>query len=171
MKKRRNFEGNLRWVLENTIALYSYFMKERFLIAFALAVWSVLPALAQNPANSDELFAEATKLGKPVLLVFSGSDWCMPCIRLKKKVLEDSAFKRFTSEKLLIYTADFPQKKKLSQSQVADNELLASKFNTKGFFPHVVLLKPDQTILGTLPVTEATPELWIKNLNAHLSQP
>ena len=49
------------------------------------------------------------------LLIFSGSDWCLPCIRFERKVLQDTAFIAFGDKYLLIEKADFPQHKKLSK--------------------------------------------------------
>lgn len=43
-----------------------------------------------------------------ILLNFSGSDWCGPCIKLKKDVFESEEFKNFSAEKLLLVRADFP---------------------------------------------------------------
>lgn len=165
------FEGNLRLVLEKTIALCGYFMKRKILSFLLILVLGFKKTEAQDFANSKLLFAEAGKSEKPVLLIFSGSDWCMPCIKLKKKVLADSLFLKFSREKLLVYTADFPQKRKLSQEQVADNEQLASRFNAKGQFPYVVLLRPDQTILGLLEVAGANSENWIKSINTLIASP
>ena len=48
---------------------------------------------------------------KKLLLVFSGSDWCIPCIRLEKEVWQDSVL-AYAKEKLVLYRADFPKRKK-----------------------------------------------------------
>ena len=49
---------------------------------------------------------------KPIVLVFSGSDWCAPCIRLKRNILESEEFKSYAAENYVLYNADFPRKKK-----------------------------------------------------------
>lgn len=146
-------------------------MKEKIVLLFLVALFAAERLNAQTYANSKQVFEAAVKLQKPILLIFSGSDWCMPCIRLKKKVFDDSSFKAYSQEKLLLYTADFPQKKKLNAEQTQDNELLANQFNPKGEFPHVVLLKPDQTVLSTIEVSGSTTESWIKTIDALLSKP
>ena len=146
-------------------------MKEKIVLLFLVALFAAKRLSAQTYANSKQVFEAAEKLKKPILLIFSGSDWCMPCIRLKKKVLDDSSFKAYCQEKLLLYTADFPQKKKLNAEQTKDNELLASQFNPKGEFPQVVLIKPDRTVLSTIEASGATTENWIKTIDALLSKP
>ena len=79
---------------------------------------------------------------KFILLSFSGSDWCGPCIRLHKEVFGSNAFEQLANEKLILVNADFPRYKKnqLSVSQQKINDALAEKYNKKGEFPLTVLL-------------------------------
>ena len=41
---------------------------------------------------------KALKENKKVLLVFSGSDWCIPCIRLEDKVWNSTVFKTYAEK-------------------------------------------------------------------------
>ncbi len=84
-----------------------------------------------------------------ILMVFSGSDWCKPCIQLKKEILESEEFKTIEKEIIIIYL-DFPYKKsnQLSQEQLNHNEALAEKYNSRGKFPKIVWLDPQENILG-----------------------
>ncbi|MCB0574042.1 MAG: thioredoxin family protein [Saprospiraceae bacterium] len=91
-----------------------------------------------------------TDTAKYVLLVFSGSDWCIPCIRLEKTLLSDSAFLQFAETRLDIVRADFPQRKKLPPEQVRSNEALAERYNPEGIFPKLLLLGPDHAVMATL---------------------
>ena len=81
------------------------------------------------------------------LLIFSGSDWCLPCIRFERAVLRDTAFITFGEEHLVIEKADFPQHSKLAEEQVRHNEALAEKYNPQGYFPHVLLLDEQGSVL------------------------
>lgn len=77
------------------------------------------------------------------LIVFSGSDWCKPCIRFKTETLSTEELKTyFTLNNIEVYVADFPRKNSLKPSKdtVAYNEQLASEYNQDGFFPRIVLL-------------------------------
>ena len=77
-----------------------------------------------------------------ILMVFAGSDWCRPCIKFKKDILESEEFKNNTNGQLAILYLDFPAKKKnkLSKEQIEHNESLAEQFNKSGAFPKIVLL-------------------------------
>lgn len=86
---------------------------------------------------------------KYILLNFSGSDWCGPCIRLRKEILDSDEFGVFAGQKLVLVNADFPRLKKnaLSKEQQQRNDLLADKYNPKGIFPLTLLLTSDGKIL------------------------
>ncbi|TDE15256.1 thioredoxin family protein [Dyadobacter psychrotolerans] len=89
-----------------------------------------------------EAKSQAASEHKMILLSFSGSDWCGPCIKLTKDVFESTEFQTYASQKLVMVRADFPRQKKnqLEKSQVAKNEALAEKYNPKGLFPLTVLI-------------------------------
>ena len=53
---------------------------------------------------------EASEQNKKVLLVFSGSDWCGPCIKLDKNVWQSDAFKAESKKNWILIKADFPKK-------------------------------------------------------------
>ena len=79
---------------------------------------------------------------KYILLNFSGSDWCGPCIQLHKEIFDNEIFEQFAKEHLVLVNADFPRLKKhaLSKEQQKKNDKLAETYNKKGVFPLTVLL-------------------------------
>ncbi|MFT6808918.1 MAG: thioredoxin-related protein [Saprospiraceae bacterium] len=85
-----------------------------------------------------------------IMMVFSGSDWCKPCIQLKKEVLEKKEFQSFRKEHLVHLELDFPYSKKntLTKEQLAHNETLAEKYNQAGSFPKVIFLDQELNTLG-----------------------
>ena len=86
--------------------------------------------------------AEAAQANKLILVNFSGSDWCGPCIKLKRDILNSEGFQQYAAEYLVLVQADFPRLKKnqLSAQQTEHNEKLADKYNSQGKFPFTVLL-------------------------------
>ena len=92
---------------------------------------------------------EAAQEHKLILINFSGSDWCGPCIRLRKEILESDAFVAFASKNLVLVRADFPRQKKnqLSPEQVKLNEALADKYNPEGKFPYTLLVDQSGKVL------------------------
>jgi thioredoxin-related protein len=101
--------------------------------------------------NFDAAEKEAGQEHKLILINFSGSDWCGPCIRLRKEILESQTFENYAADHLVLVRADFPRQKKnqLSKEQVKLNEALADKYNAEGKFPFTLLVDENGKILKT----------------------
>lgn len=118
-------------------------------------------------------FENAKKIAKEknelILLNFSGSDWCGPCIMLRKDYLESDTFQDMAKGNLVMVNADFPRKKKNQQSAdvVKRNEALAEKYNKEGLFPYTLLLNADGKVLKTWTGKPEVPvEKWAKEIKA-----
>ncbi|MCM4171581.1 thioredoxin family protein [Arenibacter sp. TNZ] len=85
-----------------------------------------------------------------VLLVFSGSDWCAPCIKLDKSIWQSVEFQEYAKDHWTMLRADFPRKKanQLPDAQKDKNAQLAEKYNKNGYFPLVLVLDSNGNILG-----------------------
>jgi thioredoxin-related protein len=111
---------------------------------------------------------EATQNHKLILINFSGSDWCGPCIRLRKEILESAAFEGYAQDHLVLVRADFPRQKKnqLSKEQVKLNEDLADKYNPDGKFPYTLLVDENGKVLHTWDgFPNEAPEQFIGQIN------
>lgn len=88
-------------------------------------------------------FAKAQKLakdsGKPILMNFSGSDWCYWCIKLDKEVFHEKAFKEYAAENVVLVLVDTPSKVKQPAELKKQNDALKAKYSIRGF-PTVILL-------------------------------
>ncbi|MEP0132777.1 MAG: thioredoxin family protein [Eudoraea sp.] len=87
---------------------------------------------------------------KPIILVFQGSDWCAPCIKLDRQIWSSEEFKNYSADHFVLLLADFPRKKQnmLPVEQQKKNEQLADTYNSNGYFPLVVVLDKDGKMLG-----------------------
>lgn len=106
---------------------------------------------------------------KYILLNFSGSDWCGPCIRLHDEIFESTVFKEFSDSQLVLVNADFPRMKKnqLPKEQQKKNDELADKYNSQGSFPLTLLLTADGKVIKTWEgVPNASPEQFIRDIKA-----
>ncbi|MAZ27044.1 MAG: thiol-disulfide isomerase [Cytophagaceae bacterium] len=128
-----------------------------------------------NVANAQEWqkdLKKAEKIAstedKPIVLVFQGSDWCAPCIKLDKEIWSTDAFKNYAKEHFVMLKADFPRrsKNKLAAEQQEKNNKLAETYNPEGYFPLVVVLDKSGTVLGKTGYKKTTPEEYIKTLNS-----
>ena len=112
----------------------------------------------------------ASKNNTNIILVFQGSDWCAPCIKLDHEIWSTEVFKNYSKEHYIMLQADFPRKKKnkLSDKQTEGNKQLAETYNKQGFFPFVVVLDYEGNILGQTSYKKTTPENYIKELNSFI---
>ncbi|MEO5893499.1 MAG: thioredoxin family protein [Ferruginibacter sp.] len=99
--------------------------------------------------NFNEAKKAASAKHELILLNFSGSDWCGPCIRLRKEIFESKEFVDFSTPNLVLVNADFPRsnKNKLSIEQVKLNESLADIYNSNGKFPLTLLLDENGRVI------------------------
>ena len=112
---------------------------KKYIIILFLFIGTI--GYSQNwKTNFEEAKIEATKENKNILLVFSGSDWCAPCMKLENVVWKSDAFQAEAAKSWVVYKADFPKKKA--------NQLPADKYNKNGSFPLVVLLDKTGKIIG-----------------------
>ena len=111
---------------------------------------------------------EATENHKLILINFSGSDWCGPCIRLRKEILESDAFVNYAADHLVLVRADFPRQKKNqpSKEQVKLNEALADQYNSEGKFPYTLLVDENGKVLRSWDgFPDETPEQFIAQVD------
>lgn len=122
-------------------------------ISIFLTFLFYLPLHAQTfQHDAADSFSMAKDSSKEVLMIFSGSDWCKPCMQLRQSILESEAFSTFSDKQLVLLELDFPYRKKnqLPKEQQEHNEQLAEKYNQEGSFPKVILLNSDQVVLGQI---------------------
>ena len=106
----------------------------------------------------------------PIILVFQGSDWCAPCIKLDRDVWTTEEFKAYAKNHYVMLQADFPRRKSnaLPEEQLNKNKVLAEKYNRNGVFPFVVVMNAKGKVLGETSYKKLSPKEYINELNAFL---
>ena len=96
-------------------------------------------------------FGQAKKLAAqrdvPILVDFTGSDWCGWCMKLDEEVFSQRTFRQYAAKNLVLFKADFPRQKKQDKALRERNKQLASKYGVRGF-PTVFLLRADGTVIA-----------------------
>lgn len=118
--------------------------------------------------NFEQAKAQSISENKNILLVFSGSDWCAPCIKLENTIWKSEDFKNEAKQKWVIYKADFPKKKAnlLPNELTASNKKLAEQYNKSGNFPLVLLLDKTGAVLGITGYKNVTPQEYIQIIHS-----
>lgn len=121
--------------------------------------------------NFDQAKTEASEQDKPILLVFQGSDWCVPCIKMEKKIWHSEVFKSFAQAELVLLQADFPRRKKnvLPEPLQLQNAELAERYNKQGVFPFVVLMDNQGKVTGETGFEDMTADDYVTHLREILA--
>lgn len=138
-------------------------MALRTLVLSTLLFLAQSVVLAQGVATFD-IFKEAGESKKNILLVFSGSDWCAPCMRIERDILSKPEFLDYANKNLLVYKADFPQRKRLTSDVRERNAKLADRYNQNGSFPCLLLLNADGTIISRIEYSARTATEFIEDI-------
>lgn len=117
----------------NHLAVYS-------LCAAALVSTAFAKAPEGWETDVDAALALAKKEKKAVMLEFTGSDWCPPCIMMGKEVFSKEEFLKAASKNYVLVHLDFPRKEKEGNKELVEkNTPYLEKYKVSGF-PTVVLL-------------------------------
>lgn len=117
---------------------------------FTAILMALLPMLSKAQTRFEQTKKTAAEKKELIILNFSGSDWCIPCIKLQKNLIQTDAFKQLLTDKIVEYVnADFPQSKKNKPSAEIkkENAELADLYNPKGLFPYTLLLDSEGKVL------------------------
>jgi thioredoxin-related protein len=112
---------------------------------------------------------QAKENHKMILINFSGSDWCGPCIRTHREIFEKDAFTSYAKENLVLVRADFPRLKKnqLTPEQFKKNNDLALKYNPDGDFPLTLLLDANGKVIKEWKgFPDVSPEEFVKQIES-----
>lgn len=145
-------------------------MKKFIFVSIALFI-SITSALAQEWETD---FAKAKQVAldenKVIVLVFQGSDWCAPCIRLDREIWSTESFQAYAKANYVMLQADFPRRKQnaLPEAIAEANAKLADEYNKNGVFPFVVVMNHKGEVLGETSYKKTTPEAYIKELNSFI---
>ena len=105
---------------------------------------------------------------QPILVGFTGSDWCVPCKRLKKDVFDAEEFMTWAAENVVLLELDYPKKKKQSRETKEQNETLKRRYQISKY-PTILLLDSEGEVLGEINTAKhATPAAFIENVNSIL---
>ncbi len=126
-------------------------------------------AVGQWTMDAEAALALAKKEGKPVLINFTGSDWCGWCKLMERRVFSQPAWQAYAKGNLVLVWADFPRDKSLvPEARAPKNRALAEKYGVQGY-PTYVLLSPEGEEIGRLGASrDATPEGFIDDVKGAL---
>jgi protein disulfide-isomerase len=149
-------------------------MKNILFSAFVLLTFISFSQKEELTWHSDlqKAISLSQKEKKPMMLFFTGSDWCGWCHRLQREVFNTPAFTTWASSDVILVELDFPRNKVLPQNIMEQNQMLQQQFGVQGY-PTVwfvnVTKEADKLNLAPLSSSgylQGGPEVWITNAKA-----
>ncbi len=126
-----------------------------------------------NLKNSIEI---SNKTKKPLLLFFTGSDWCGWCIRLQTEVFKTPEFKKWANENVVLVELDFPRRTVLAPEITEQNNQLQQFFAVQGY-PTVWFVNASNSDgkvnidkLGNTGYLAGGPKVWLETANGILKK-
>lgn len=139
-----------------------------FLMTTAFVLCSFITHSQNWFTNFEEAKSTASNSNHNIILVFQGSDWCGPCIKLEKEIWSTNEFQKLAKDHFILMKADFPRKKsnQLSKELQTQNAKLAENYNDKGYFPLVVVLDKNGKVLGEMGYEKLSPSAYFDKLTS-----
>ena len=97
--------------------------------------------------NYSEAAALAQKENKPLVLFFTGSDWCGWCKKLHKEVFASPEFAKEVGNSFVFVELDFPMNQQLAPQEAQQNAALKQKYGVTGY-PSVIVLSSNQDFIA-----------------------
>jgi protein disulfide-isomerase len=118
----------------------------------------------------DSALATATSTGRPVLTLFTGSDWCPHCKTLEHNVFGNAAFQAWARDNVVLLMIDLPQAG-ISQAVRNERSQVCINYGVRTF-PSVLLLGPDgRKITAQTGYKGQSAAEWLTSMQAHMPAP
>lgn len=114
--------------------------------------------------------ARAANEGRPILADFTGSDWCPPCMQLRRDVFAAPAFRAWAERRVVLLELDYPMRQAQAADVAAQNEALQRHFAIAGY-PSILVLTAEGVELGRLERVPTAPEAFIAAVEAIIDRP
>jgi protein disulfide-isomerase len=149
-------------------------MKKTFQTFLLLSVSVLMASTTLVKAESEwltshkEALEMAAEENRPILVDFTGSDWCGWCVKLQKDIFTKSEWQDFAKENLVLLELDFPNAKPQSDELKAQNAGLQKKFGVNGFPTLVLLDSKGKEIARNEGYLQGGPQALISWIQKHI---
>ena len=144
---------------------------KKILIILLVALLSSLSSYSAEgwETNIEKAKNIAKTTNKSILIKFTGSDWCPPCIELEKTVFATSDFTKYAEDKLVLVELDYPQRKEQPAELKKQNQMLQQKYKIQGF-PTVLITDSEGLPFAKTGFQPGGPEFYSEHLDQFLAK-
>jgi protein disulfide-isomerase len=119
--------------------------------------------------NLDDAIHVSQKKGLPILMDFTGSDWCGWCKKLDAEVFSQKEFQDYAAKNLVLVVMDYPRGfKSLPEGEQAYRLEIQTKFNIEGY-PTIVLTDPQGKEVARTGYQEGGAAKYVEHLKGLLA--
>mgnify|MGYP006431881425 CR=1 FL=1 len=108
----------------------------------ATAPEGVYAASASNTADFQQLVEASKEARKPLVMLFTGSEWCPPCQKMARDIFATEKWRTFVDEGMHFVVYDFPRGGGASDAEAERRRAMAERFNIEGF-PTLITIDPE----------------------------
>lgn len=141
------------------------------IVLFVLGSFAVQAQELNWQTDVNKAIAMSNKTKKPMLLFFTGSDWCGWCIRLQNEVFKKPEFAKWAKENVILVELDYPRRAPQSDQVKKQNAELQQAFGIQGYptiwFANATVKdgKPNFKGLGSTGYVAGGPAAWLAVAN------
>ena len=152
-----------------TTACYRVRMTRIALLAVIIVALGATIGVCTEPKGNDwsnnleTAIKDSKKSGRPIMLVFTGSDWCLWCQKLDRDIFSTPEFSRW-SEKLIKMEVDFPQSESLPKKITDRNQWLLERYEKHvESYPTILFINAKGKVLAKTGYINNDVNNWIAN--------
>ena len=115
-------------------------MKATFIlhVLFVLSFSTTQAQLKKSP-DYETAKTEAKKENKDILIVLTGSEWCKPCVKMKKNVFENQEFISYANEHFVIFEVNLGRIWDMDSNLYKDYAFFKEKYQSNALPTLIVL--------------------------------
>lgn len=116
----------------------------------------------------EDAVAASKQMHKPILILFTGTNWCPACMRLEREVLNNPQFIADINQKFIFLKAEFPE---YTSASVANSPFkpLLDRYGIQSF-PTIVVVDPDGSRLFVVHYQPGGAKAYAQELLGRLQQ-
>ena len=152
-------------------------MRSLFLF-FTFVTFGLTLQAQENAWQTDltEAISLSEKSKKPILMFFTGSDWCGWCIKLQKEVFNTASFKEWAKRNVILLELDYPRRTSITSELQKQNAELQRFFKVSGY-PTIWITNATRLgnqisfeQLGSTGYVSGGPDIWLQGANKIISK-
>jgi thioredoxin-related protein len=170
--------------MKNSLALTAHQnvkFRSMGIVAIAIALFSNLVTIGDETKQVQKYaawvvsYSEAVKqskaTGRPIMLFFSGSDWCSYCTKLTEEVFGSHEFAKWSTDHVIKVEVDFPQGYELPAEIQIQNENLKAQFGHHiQTYPTVLFINASGELLGKTGYLSGGAPSWVQSAGQLVTQ-